>query len=291
MASFWSVLVSNLYVILYFIISFFIIRVCSRREAEKWIAAGRITVNDEPVKHMSATISASDADKIRLDGAPLTRVKFQERPRLFAIHKIRGEGLTDTDPTKKRPQLLDRAKLLLGPTLKLSSTGSHSISSSSSTKSSSSSSSLTSITSSTLKPVLWLDFQTEGLCLLTNNGMLAKLMNDPRHGLTRSYRARVHGLITESKLCGLRRGMSLEGIKYNAMDVTLEKTANTISWMHLRMTHSRPHQIQKTFKALHLSATRLICTEIGQFSLTDVLPRGTAWAELQIPPAIFSKLR
>ena len=139
--------------------------------------------------------------------------------------------------------------------------------------------------------MLWLDFQTEGLCLLTNNGMLAKLMNDPRHGLTRSYRARVHGLITESKLCGLRRGMSLDGVKYNAMDVTLEKTANTISWMHLRMTHSRPHQIQKTFKALHLSATRLICTEIGPFSLTEVLPRGNAWAELQIPPAMFSKLR
>jgi len=265
----------------------FVIRVCSRREAEKWIAAGRITVNDEPVKHMSATISASDIDKILLDGAPLTRVKFQERPRLFAIHKLRGEGLTETDPTKKRPQLLDRAKLLLGPTLKLSSTSSPSSSSAKSSSSSSSSSN----TVSTLKPVLWLDFQTEGLCLLTNNGMLAKLMNDPRHGLSRSYRARVHGLITESKLCGLRRGMSLEGVKYNAMDVTLEKTANTISWMHLRMTHSRPHQIQKTFKALHLSATRLICTEIGPFNLTDVLPRGTPWTELQIPPTFFSKLR
>jgi 23S rRNA pseudouridine2605 synthase len=262
---------------------------CTRRQAEKWIAAGRVTVNDEPVRVLWASVSAADASKVHLDGLPLVRVKFPEPPRLFAVHKLRGEVLTEVDEIKKRPLLLERARGLLGPLLQLSASSSSSSSVAMAAKTPAPTAKAS--TPSTLKPVLWQDFMTEGLCILTNNGVLAKLMNDARTGLPRAYRVRVHGLVTESKLSGLRRGMLLDGTKYTPMEVTLEQTANTISWLHLRMTSARPHQIQNTLKALYLEPLRVICTEVGPFKLTDVLPRGAEAVELAIPPDVFRKLR
>jgi 23S rRNA pseudouridine2605 synthase len=245
--------------------------ICSRRIAEQWIASGRVSIGENKITTMSYVVNAED--KIFLDGKPLFAAKFEEAPRLYAVNKLRGEVIVRTETAKSRPLLADRLELLLkgklAPTVK----------------------GLSSTDVSTLKPVTWLDFQTEGICLMTNNGKLARILNNPDSGMHRNYKVRVHGLITESKLDGLRRGMFIDGIKYKGIDATIERTMNTISWMNLTVKESRPGMIKKIFKALHLTPVRMICTEFGPYDAKTLLPAGTEYVQLQIQPHILTMLR
>lgn len=246
--------------------------VCSRRLAEQWISAGRVSINNaETIRVMSYTIKSSD--KIFLDGKAIEKGKFSETPRLWAINKLKGELVTRKDSSEEKPMVSFRIEELLKgklhPTIK--------------------GQSATDV--NTLKPVAWLDFNTEGLCLLTNNGKLARLMNSPGTGLHRYYRVRVHGLITESKLAGIRRGMTIKGIKYLPMEVTLERTLQTISWVNIKAKESRPHMIQTIFNELHLKPLRIICSKFGHFDYTKVLPKGVEYSELEIDPSLLSLLR
>jgi 23S rRNA pseudouridine2605 synthase len=244
--------------------------VCSRRTAEKWIAAGRVSIDKVPVKIMSYT--AKSDDKVYLDGQLLEMGKFTERPRLWAVNKLKGEVLAQTD-TATRPLLMDRLRTLMDGKLAPSLSG------------------LDSTDVDTLKTVSWLDYRTEGLCLITNNAQLAKIMGSVESGLHRTYRVRVHGLITESKLSGLRRGMLIDGIKYKPMDVSIERTMNTITWMNVKVSETRPRLITNIFKALHLTPLRIICTEFGSFQSSKILPPGTEYSEIQIEPQILRLLR
>jgi 23S rRNA pseudouridine2605 synthase len=245
---------------------------CSRRIAEQWIASGRVTINGaNKITTMSYIVNAQD--EIYLDGKPLKAAKFQEAPRLYAVNKLRGEVIVRTETAKTRPLLSDRLELLLKGKLAPTVKGQNS----------------TDV--STLKPVTWLDFQTEGICLMTNNGKLARILNNPDSGMHRNYKVRVHGLITASKLDGLRRGMFIDGIKYKGIDATIERTLNTISWMNLTVKESRPGLIKNIFKALHLTPIRIICTEFGPYSASKYLPDGTEYSQLQIQPHILTLLR
>ena len=244
--------------------------VCSRRTAEKWIAAGRVSIDKVPVKAMSYT--AKIDDKVYLDGQLIEVAKFVERPRLWAVNKKNGEVIAQTD-NATRPLLLDRLMSLMNGKL------------------SPSKSNLDSTDVTTLKTISWLDYQTEGLCLITNNAKLAKIMGAAVTGLHRTYRVRVHGFVTESKLSGLRRGMLIDGIKYKPMEVSIERTLKTITWMNIRVFETRPRLITNIFKSLHLTPLRIICTEFGTYQSSKLLPPGTEYSELEIEPHILRLLR
>ena len=244
--------------------------VCSRRTAEKWIASGRVSVDNVTVKGM--TYQAKFDDKVYLDGQLLEKGKFDERPRLWAVNKMKGEVLAQTD-SQTRPLLMDRLRTMMEGKLSPTSQG------------------LDSLDVSTLKTISWLDYQTEGICLITNNAQLAKLMGSEESKMHRLYRVRTHGLITESKLSGLRRGLLVDGVKYKPMEVSIERTMNTISWMNVKVTETRPRAITNVFKALHLTPLRIICTEFGPFQSSKLLPPGTEFHELQIEPHILRMLR
>ena len=244
--------------------------VCSRRTAEKWIASGRVSVDNVTVKGM--TYQAKFDDKVYLDGQLLEKGKFDERPRLWAVNKMKGEVLAQTD-SQKRPLLMDRLKTMMEGKLSPTSQG------------------LDSLDVSTLKTISWLDYQTEGICLITNNTQLAKIMGSEESEMHRLYRVRTHGLITESKLSGIRRGLLVDGVKYKPMEVSIERTMNTISWMNIKVTETRPRAIIDVFKALHLTPLRIICTEFGPFQSSKLLPPGTEFHELQIEPHILRMLR
>lgn len=244
--------------------------VCSRRTAEKWIASGRVSVDKVTVKGMS--YQAKSDDMVYLDGQLLEKGKFDERPRLWAVNKMKGEVLAQTD-SQKRPLLMDRLKTMMEGKLSPTSQG------------------LDSLDVSTLKTISWLDYQTEGICLITNNTQLAKIMGSEESEMHRLYRVRTHGLITESKLSGIRRGLLVDGVKYKPMEVSIERTMNTISWMNIKVTETRPRAIIDVFKALHLTPLRIICTEFGPFQSSKLLPAGTEYRELQIEPHILRMLR
>ena len=192
---------------------------CSRREAEGWIKEGRVTIDGFVCKSPSFVLSRYDKrisgqidseskkftsylsnHSILIDGVPLRwGYKVSDRPpKLWAISKTRGELVADSDPVKSRTLLIERFKSLL-PTY-------------------------TAANEESFKPVYRLEYETEGLCLLTNSGDLARAMLEDEKMNAIHYRARVHGLITDSKLSGLRKGLISNGEKQHHLQVFYEAT-------------------------------------------------------------------
>src|SRR5574337_1126448 len=151
---------------------------CSRRDAEAWIAAGRVTVNGEALT--SPAYNVSEADDVRVDGEPLAPI---ERTRLFFFHKPRGLVTTARDP-EGRPTIFDA----LPPGLPR------------------------------LITVGRLDINSEGLLLLTNDGGLARVLELPQTAWLRRYRVRAHGEIAPDRLAGLREGITVNGVRYGSIE-------------------------------------------------------------------------
>src|SRR5262245_3067265 len=149
---------------------------CSRREAETWIAAGRVSVNGKPIT--SPALNVTPNDRINVDGKPLPQ---RERTRLFLFNKPRGLVTTSADP-QGRPTIFSSWPNELP---RLVSVGRR-------------------------------DLNTEGLLLLTNDGGLARVLELPATGWLRRYRVRAHGQVTQAELDKLRDGITVEGINYGA---------------------------------------------------------------------------
>ena len=154
----------------------------SRRDAEEWIVQGRVTVNGRVINSPALDVTANDV--ITVDGKPLPP---RERTRLFLYHKPRGLMTTHADP-EGRPTVFDN---LPGGLPRLISVGR-------------------------------LDFNTEGLLLMTNDGGLARALELAETGWLRRYRVRAHGEITQAQLDQLKEGIEVDGVKYRSIDATLD---------------------------------------------------------------------
>ena len=190
----------------------------SRREAEEWIAAGRVAVNGAPIA--SPAVNVTERDHVTVDGAPLPQ---RERTRLFLYHKPRGLLTTRADP-QGRPTIFDRLPANLP---RLISVGR-------------------------------LDFNTEGLLLLTNDGALARALELPATGWLRRYRVRAHGSVTQQQLDTLRRGISVEGIRYGAIEATLDRVQGSNLWLTFAIREGKNREVRNVLGALGLTVTRLI---------------------------------
>src|SRR5436309_10187112 len=163
----------------------------SRREAEAWIAAGRVTVNGKVIDSPALNVTA--ADRIAVDGEPLPR---RERTRLFRYHKPRGLVTTHADP-RGRPTIFAGLPKTLPRLLSVGR----------------------------------LDMNTEGLLLLTNDGGLARVLELPATGWLRRYRVRAHGRVQQARLDELRRGITIDGVRYGPIDAQLEREQGTNVWL------------------------------------------------------------
>src|SRR5882672_6724917 len=163
----------------------------SRREAEAWIAAGRVAVNDRVIA--SPALNVTGADRITVDGAPLPA---RERTRLFLYHKPRGLVTTNADP-EGRPTIFDELPKNLPRLLSVGR----------------------------------LDIGTEGLLLLTNDGGLARVLELPETGWLRRYRVRALGRVTQGDLDALRDGVTVDGIHYGAIEATLDREQGANVWL------------------------------------------------------------
>src|SRR5512133_2791196 len=164
---------------------------CSRREAETWIAAGRVAINGEVIASPARNVTL--ADRITVDGQPLPR---RERTRLFLYHKPRGLLTTHADPGG-RPTIFTALPAGLP---RLISVGR-------------------------------LDLNTEGLLLLTNDGSLARRLELPSTGWQRRYKVRVHGDVTPGALERLAAGITIAGIRYGPIEATLERPQGSNVWL------------------------------------------------------------
>lgn len=210
----------------------------SRRLMEEWIAAGRVVVNGQPAK-LGDRVTAQD--KIAVDGEAL-RIPSWVRPRLRVLryHKPAGELTTRSDPAG-RPTVFDRLPRLRG---------------------------------SRWIAVGRLDYNTEGLLLLTNDGDLANALMHPRAGIEREYAVRVLGEVSPEQQVRLLQGVALEDGE--AHFVTLQEAGGEGAnrWYHVTLAEGRNREVRRLFEAVGLTVSRLIRVRYGVVEMPRLLKTG-----------------
>jgi 23S rRNA pseudouridine2605 synthase len=200
---------------------------CSRRDAERWIAAGRVAVNGEVLT--SPAVVVGDNDEVRVDGKPVPQ---PERARLWRYHKPPGLVTTHRDE-KGRPTVF--AALPAGLPRLVS--------------------------------VGRLDLNSEGLLLLTNDGALARRLELPATGWLRRYRARVHGAVDPARLAALARGVTVDGVAYGPIRAALDRQQGANAWITLSLGEGRNREVRRVLEHLGYRVTRLIRLAYGPFQL------------------------
>jgi 23S rRNA pseudouridine2605 synthase len=206
---------------------------CSRREAEQWIAAGRVAVDGTVLA--SPAVNVRPSQRVTVDGRPLPAA---EAARLFRYHKPKGVMTTAQDPEGRRTVYADLPAEL-----------------------------------PRLMPVGRLDLNSEGLLLLTNDGALKRRLELPATGWLRRYRVRVHGVPTEPELRSLGRGVTVEGIAYGPITARLDRVQGSNAWLTLSLREGRNREVRNVLRHLGYEVTRLIRTGYGPFQLGSLPPR------------------
>lgn len=206
---------------------------CSRRDAERWILNGRVSVNGRVLKTPAFTVDANDV--ITVDG---TVLGAREETRLWCYNKKPGLMTTHKDP-KGRPTVFESLPKYLPRVISIGR----------------------------------LDFNSEGLLLLTNNGALARHLELPSTGWKRKYRVRVHGKLTGEILGRLKKGVKIDGIAYAPAEIEIEKEQGTNTWVIMTLSEGKNREIRRLMEFFGLQVTRLIRISYGPFQLGN-LPEG-----------------
>ena len=202
----------------------------SRRDAEEWIVQGRVSVNGRVIN--SPALDVTTRDVITVDGKPLPE---RERTRLFMFHKPRGLMTTHADP-EGRPTVFDNLPEGLPRLISIGR----------------------------------LDFNTEGLLLLTNDGGLARVLELPDTGWLRRYRVRAHGEVTQDQLDALKKGVEVDGVKYGSIDAQLERDQGANVWLVFAIREGKNREVRNVMAHLGLEVNRLIRVSYGPFQLGEL---------------------
>ena len=201
--------------------------ICSRREAEVYIADGRVKVNGALLESPAFTVTKSDmieVDNVRLSEA--------EPPRLWRYHKPRGLVVSNKDE-KGRDTIFTK---LPGSLPRVISIGR-------------------------------LDIDSEGLLLLTNDGELARHLELPATGWTRKYRVRVYGRVEEAKLEEIAEGVNIDGVQYGPVLARLDTQKNSNAWLTIAIKEGRNREVRNIMEYLGYPVTRLLRLSYGPFLL------------------------
>ena len=214
---------------------------CSRRDAERWIALGRVSLNGK-VLDTPAQVVRSD-DDVRVDGKPLPSV---DRARLWRFHKPKGLVTTHKDE-RGRTTVFD----VLPPDMPR------------------------------VVSIGRLELTSEGLLLLTNDGALARAMELPERGWVRRYRVRVHGRVDDKMLARLKKGVTVDGVRYGSIDATIDKVegadkplSKSNTWVTVSLSEGKNREVRKVMEFLGLTVNRLIRVSYGPFQLGKLEPGG-----------------
>jgi len=203
---------------------------CSRRDAERWITEGRVSVDGHVLTTPAVTVTT--ANEIRVDGRPLPA---PERPRLWRYHKPAGLVTSHRDEMG-RPTVFDALPKDLPR----------------------------------LVSIGRLDLNSEGLLLLTNDGALARRLELPSTGWVRRYRVRVHGEVEEERLASLEKGITIEGVSYGPIRASLERRQGSNAWIAMALREGKNREVRRVLEHLGLQVTRLIRLSYGPFQLGNL---------------------
>ncbi len=213
---------------------------CSRRDAERLIEEGLVTVNGEALK--SPALNVTEDSVITVNGKPLPKA---DEPRLWRYHKPTGVITTTRDP-QGRPTVFQKLPPEMPRVISIGR----------------------------------LDFNTEGLLLLTNDGDLARHMELPKNAWIRHYRVRVYGAVDPAKLVALEKGITLSGVHYESIKAEIDGSAKKEGadvpknvWLNVSIREGKNREVRKVMEHLNLQVTRLIRVAYGTFQLGK-LPRG-----------------
>lgn len=215
---------------------------CSRRDAERWIADGRVKVDGVVLETPAFVVT--DASHIEVDGKPLPDA---ERARLWRYHKPPEEMVTARDPQGRRTIFDSLPKGM-----------------------------------PRVVTVGRLDYFSEGLLLLTNDGGLSRRLELPANGWTRRYRARVHGDPDPERLAALAKGITIEGVRYGPIDAKLDRQQRSNAWIDIALTEGKNREVRRVLEHLGLKVNRLIRVAYGPFQLGK-LERGMIE---RVPPKV-----
>lgn len=207
---------------------------CSRREAETWISEGRVNVNGKVIS--SPALNVGPRDRIVVDGEPLP---MAEPARLWRYHKPRGLVTTHKDP-EGRPTVFESLPKEMPRVISIGR----------------------------------LDFNTEGLLLLTNDGELARHLELPATGWLRKYRVRAFGDVTQERLDALKEGVEVDGVRYGPIEATLDQKQGSNVWLTIGLREGKNREVRNILASLNLTVNRLIRISFGPFQLLD-LEQGT----------------
>jgi 23S rRNA pseudouridine2605 synthase len=121
-------------------------------------------------------------------------------------------------------------------------------------------------------PVGRLDFMTEGLLLLTNDGEFKRQLELPSTGVVRTYRARAFGEITQNQLERLAEGITIEGVRYGSINANLERRTGRNCWIEMSLTEGKNREVRRVLEFLGLQVSRLIRTAYGPFTVAGMEP-------------------
>jgi len=211
--------------------------VASRRDAEKMILEGRVNVNGVSIKTPATTVD--DNAVIEVDGKALSS---REETKVWLYHKPSGLVVSHKDE-QGRKTVFDVLKNRLPRVVSVGR----------------------------------LDMNTEGLLVLTNNGELARHLEHPDSGYARSYRVRVSGEVDKEALAGLKKGITIDGVRYGAVEAVLEGQKKNNAWIKVKIHEGKNREVRNIMKYLGLKVSRLVRVAYGPFALDhlavdDILP-------------------
>jgi 23S rRNA pseudouridine2605 synthase len=206
--------------------------VASRREAERMIEAGRVSVNGKRIT--SPALNVTPSDRILVDGQPIQEA---EPPRLWLYHKPAGLVTTNADEQGRKTIFDDLPEEL-----------------------------------PRVMTVGRLDLNSEGLLLLTNDGGIKRKLELPSTGWLRKYRVRINGRPKETDFEPLRKGLVLDGEKFQPMTVALDRQQGANAWLTVGLREGKNREIRRAMEAVGFNVNRLLRVSYGPFQLGDLKP-------------------